>query len=295
MALAMSQFPQIPPNLHWLDTSSPGREWLRELPSRVARCVEKWALRLESPYQQSFVSIVFPATRSDGSSAVLKVQWPHPESLHEPEALRLWNGNAAVRLYAYDPEEHALLVERCDPGHHLSTVGQEQALEVFIDILPRLWVPTGQPFRSLTEECAEWQRRLPADWQLAQRPFEPALLDAVLEAMDQLSSSQGAQVLLHQDLHGDNVLSTRREAWLAIDPKPLVGERELSLAPIIRSYEFSHSRANVVRRLDTLSTALRLDRERCRLWALIQTLAWGFEGATVCDKHVETARWLWQA
>lgn len=39
---------------------------------------------------------------------------------------------------------------------------------------------------------------------------------------------------------------------------------------IIRSYEFGHSRANVIRRLDRLSIALGLDRERCRLWALVQ-------------------------
>ncbi|HJZ99121.1 MAG TPA: aminoglycoside phosphotransferase family protein [Candidatus Solibacter sp.] len=160
--------------------------------------------------------------------------------------------------------------------------------------LPRLWVPAGQPFRSPAEECSAWQERLPADWERARRPFERALLDAALAAMEWLSNTQGEQVLLHQDLHGDNVLCARRERWLAIDPKPLVGERELSLAPIIRSHEFGHSRADVVRRLDVLSTALRLGRERRRLWVLVQTLAWGFEGA-VYDKHVETARWLWEA
>jgi streptomycin 6-kinase len=285
----------IPPALNWLEKSGSGRDWLRELPARVARCEEKWALRLASPYQQSFVSIVFPAMRSDGSAAVLKIQWPHSESAHEHEALRLWNGDATVRLYAYDGEEHALLLERCEPGDHLSNIGEEQALEVFAQILPRLWVPAGQPFRSLAEECSAWQERLPADWELAMRPFERALLDAALAAMETLARTQGEQVLLHQDLHGDNVLRARREPWQAIDPKPLVGERELSLAPIIRSYEFGHSRADVVRRLDVLSTALRLDRERCRLWALVQTLAWGFEGAMVYDKHVEAARWLWEA
>jgi streptomycin 6-kinase len=137
--------------------------------------------------------------------------------------------------------------------------------------------------------------KLPADWELTRRPFERALLHAALAAMESLSKTQGEQVLLHQDLHGDDVLSASREPWLAIDPKPLVGERELSLAPIIRGYEFSHSRADAVRRLDDLSTALRLDRERCRLWALVQTLAWAFEGAMLYHKHVETARWLWQA
>ncbi|HEY6305872.1 MAG TPA: aminoglycoside phosphotransferase family protein [Candidatus Angelobacter sp.] len=286
---------QVPPALNWLETSERGREWLRELPNCVDRCVEKWALRLEPPYPQSFASIVFPVTLPDGSPAVLKIQWPNPESEHEHEALRLWNGAGAVRLSAYDAEEHALLLERCEPGDHLATVDAEQALEVLAEMLPRLWIPAGQPFRSLAEECTEWRTRLPRDWELARRPFERALLDAALEAMDRLSSTQGAQVLLHQDLHGDNVLRARREPWLAIDPKPLVGERELSLAPIIRGYEFGHSRTEVLHRLDRLSTALRLDRERCRLWALAQTLAWSFEGAVVYDKHVETARWLSQA
>jgi streptomycin 6-kinase len=78
-------------------------------------------------------------------------------------------------------------------------------------------------------------------------------------------------------------------------PKPLVGERELSLAPIIRGYEFGHSRAQVIHRLDQLTEALRLNRERVRLWALAQTLAWGFEGSIAYDKHMETARWLWEA
>jgi streptomycin 6-kinase len=286
---------KAPSALNWLAESQQGREWLRGLPARVARCAEKWQLRLEPPYHQSFVSIVFPATLPGGSPAVLKIQWPHRESEHEHEALQLWNGKGAVQLLGYDAEEHALLLERCEPGDHLSSADAEQALDVLVELLPRLWIPAGQPFRTLAEECGEWGRRLPADWDLARRPFERALLDAALEAMDRLSSPGEAQVLLHQDLHGDNVLRARREPWLAIDPKPLVGEREFSLAPGIRSYEFGHSRTAVLHRLDRLSSALRLDRERCRLWALAQTLAWGVEGAMVREKHVETARWLAQA
>jgi len=232
----------------------------------------------------------------DRASAVLKIQWPHRESEYEPEALRLWNGQGAIRLFAFDAREHALLVERCDPGDPLSSVDAEQRLEILAEMLPRLWVPAGTPFRTLAGECGEWRRQLPSQWESAQRPFERALLDAALEAMDKLCGApEGPPVLLHQDLHGDNVLRATREPWLVIDPKPLAGEREFSLAPIIRSSELGHSRTAVVHRLDTLSSCLRLDRERCRLWTFAQTLAWSFEGTTVLDRHVETAQWLWQA
>ena len=268
---------------------------MRELPARVSRCVKRWRLGLESPYPQSFVSIVFPATLPDGSEAVLKVQWPHAESEYEHEALRLWDGNGAVRLLEFDCDDHALVLERCEPGDPLSTISADEALAVLTEMLPRLWVPAGRPFRTLSDECREWHKQLPVNWELAGRPFDRAMLDDTIDAMDRLCRTQGELVLVHQDLHGDNVLRAVREPWLAIDPKPLAGEREFSLAPIIRSCEFGHGRTAVLRRLDKLTSALGLDRERCRLWALIQTLAWAFDGATVLDQHVEIAKWLWAA
>jgi streptomycin 6-kinase len=252
-------------------------------------------LTLGTPYEQSFVSVVFPATLGDGSPAVLKLQFPHDESEHEAQALRLWQGHGAVRLLEWDSDAHSLIIEKCEPGDHLSGISAVAALEVLIELLPRLWIPAGSPFTSLADEAARWRHELRASWDAASRPFEVGLLDAALEALDGLPRTQGAQVLLHQDLHGDNVLRATREPWLVIDPKPLVGEREFSLAPVIRSYEFGHGRDAVIRRLDHLSIALRLDRERVRLWALAQTLAWAFDGSTANERHVETARWLWHA
>lgn len=286
---------EIPSGIAWLRNAEGRRAWLDELPARVTRCAQMWELRLEAPYQGSQVSMVFPASGRDGELAVLKIQWPHAESEYEHEALRVWNGNGAVRLFEFDAQEHALLMERCEAGDHLSTVDAEQALEVLAEMLPRLWVPASEPFKPLREECVQWRRSLPVNWEMAGRPYERELLDAALAAMDEVSIGESEQVLLHQDLHGDNVLRARREPWLAIDPKPLCGPREFSLAPIVRSYEFGHSRHAVMHRLDWLTTSLKLDRERCRLWALLQTLAWSGEGAVVLERHVETARWLWEA
>jgi len=101
-------------------------------------------------------------------------------------------------------------------------------------------------------------------------------------------------VLLHQDLHGGNVLAAEREPWLVIDPKPLAGEREFGLASIIRSPELGHSKRAVLGRLNRLTSELGLDRERSRGWALAQTVAWT-SGSDPHPGHVETARWLLQA
>jgi streptomycin 6-kinase len=129
------------------------------------------------------------------------------------------------------------------------------------------------------------------DWEAAGKPCERKLIDAAADMISELAATQGDQVLVHQDLHGDNILSAERQPWLVIDPKPLTAEREFSLAPIIRSFEFGHSRAEVVRRLDRLSGELGLDRRRARGWAIAQTVAWSFESA-YADRHYEAARWL---
>jgi streptomycin 6-kinase len=280
----------IPPGLEWLRASGPGQAWLDALPRLVRECAEAWVLRLGDPFPDSHVSIVLPATREDGSSAVLKIQFPDRESEHESACLGRWDGEGAIRVLRDDPARHALLLERCAPGTPLSRLDPEQALDVLTGLLPRLWKPAGAPFRPLADEAAWWAADLGARWERAGRPFERALVDAAVDALTILAVSQGEQVLLHQDLHAGNVLRAEREPWLAIDPKPLVGEREFGVAPIVRSFELGHGRALVVHRLDRLTAELGLDRERARLWALSQTVAWSIGDSL--EPHVETARWL---
>src|SRR5438445_13253705 len=98
-------------------------------------------------------------------------------------------------------------------------------------------------------------------------------------------------MLIHQNVHATNILTAHGKPWLAIDPKPLVGEREFGLAPIIRSSELGHGRRNVIRRLDYLTATLGLDRERARLWCLAQTVAWSI-GTDQLQRNVEIAEWL---
>jgi streptomycin 6-kinase len=238
--------------------------------------------------------LVAPATTREGEEVVLKVQDPHRESDHEADALQLWDGDGAVRLLDHEPEEYALLLERCVPGTPLSAAGAEAALDVFVQLLPRLWKPALSPFRSLAAEAAWWADSLQDTWERFGRPFERKLLDAALEALQQLPRTQGPQVLLHQDLHGDNVLAAQREPWLVIDPKPLSGEREFGIAPIVRSRELGHSRADVLGRFDRLTSELGLDRDRARGWAIGQTIAWSFDGEHQRG-HAEVARWLLEA
>ena len=123
-------------------------------------------------------------------------------------------------------------------------------------------------------------------------PFERELADLGGTLAAELAQSQGEQVVLHQDLHGGNVLRAERSPWLAIDPKPLVGEREFDLASLIRDTRERIDERLVRRRLDLLSELLGLDRERMRCWAIVHALAWGVEGDQADPAMIDCARWL---
>jgi streptomycin 6-kinase len=283
------------PGLAWFRESEDGSDWLDRLPRLVEECAEQWSLDLGEPFAYAFASLALPATRRDGSEAVLKVQFPDRESVLEAAALAHWDGDGAVRLLDYDVDRRALLLERCHPGTALKELRPDDALDVFIELLPRLWKSAGSPFRSLADEAAWWAGSLPDDFERAGRPFEQELFDEAIDAMQTLPGSQGEQVLVNQDLHADNVLRARREPWLIIDPKPLVGEREFGIAAIIRGRELGHSREAVIHRLDRLTDELHLDRDRARRWALAHTIAWASDDGEAEPGHVEIARWLWEA
>jgi streptomycin 6-kinase len=265
--------------------------WLERVPDLVAECVEEWELQLGDPYEAGAAGYAVRAELPDGGPAVLKLIYPHRESEHEADSLALWDGHGAVKLLERDDGRSAMLLERCEPGTTLAAAGADVALEVLIGLLPRLWVEAGEPFHTLEDEAAWWIEYLPEQWERSGRAVERRLVDFALDALRSLSASQGEQMLLHQDLHGDNVLASEREPWLVIDPKPLIGEREFAVAPIVRSAELGQSKRDALYRLDRLTSDLGLDRERARGWTIGQTMAWAFD-SEYNSTHVETVRWL---
>jgi streptomycin 6-kinase len=248
--------------------------WLTALPQLVAECAELWRLELENPIDTPR-SLVVPA-----GEVVLKLNAPsHFEAEHEMEALARWAGTGAVRLLARDDARRAFVIERCRPGTRLSDTGADEAA-VVAELLPRLSLELVEPhpFRLLSDEAERWAEDVPRRYELGGRPFEHTLLDVAIDTFR--SADAGAAFLVNQDLHGGNVLRAKREPWLVIDPKPLVGERELDGVGLLRNAAFSAgSPTTSVRRwLDVLED-LGLDPERLRGWGVAHALAWGWDRA----------------
>lgn len=228
----------------------------------LATCLRQWSLSLESRLPGETGARVFAARRSDGTPVVLKLADPDDrEAEHEAAALAAWDGDGAVRLLEHDRERRAFLLERAVPGEQAWSLTDDEATRAVAGILRRLHQepPFGHPFVALAEAARAWA---------AERP-------ALRPVVDDLLADPAPPVLLHQDLHAGNVLRACH-GWLAIDPKPLVGDPAFDVASLVRDRRPIGDRRTVVRRLDLLEAELGYDRERMRAWSWVHALAWGW-------------------
>jgi streptomycin 6-kinase len=288
---------EVPEGLGWWRATPAGAAWLERLPAIAGEAAERWSLALGQPFRGSNISLAVPAERADGSSAVLKVNYPEPETEHEADALACWDGLGAARLLDRADDLGALLVERLEPGTPLWSVDDEDEANIIAaEVLTTLRRDAGDgaPFRPLTGEAARWAEQIPERWQRLGRPFERRLVEELVAACrDLVSEPHGA--LLHQDFHGGNVLRSGH-GWRAIDPKPLVGDPAFDAASLLRDRRWllddPRSPARIRRRLDLLAEALELERERLRLWGIVHALAWGVGADGHEREMVECARLL---
>jgi streptomycin 6-kinase len=250
--------------------------WLARLPGALLALAGRWSLALGPPFEGDDVSAswVAPATRADGTGAVLKLGIPHMEAEHELAGLRLWAGDPTVRLLEADEDLGAMLLERCQPGTPLRSLPEPEQDVVLAGLLRRLWrvqVPPGAPFRPLAEMTAYWAAESLA---AAARWPDPGLVREGLTLLAELPGGAPAatHVLLATDLHAGNVLRAEREPWLVIDPKPFVGDP---------AYDATQHLFNCTERVvaDPAGTIARfadllgVERQRVRAWMFARAAA----------------------
>ncbi|WP_055588164.1 aminoglycoside phosphotransferase family protein [Streptacidiphilus griseoplanus] len=272
----------------------PGAAWLAALPSVTDDYLDRWQLTAERVCEPGGrTSLVVYVRRADGSPAALKVGMAAPETAHEHTALAHWDGRGAVRLLDADttPEHAVLLLERLHGDIPLRSLPEAKAMLEAAGLLQRLWVapPPEHPFPDAGDharalhDLLRTRRELPA---VAAADVLP-LVDEALEAAAGLLASapppahgRPDHVLLHGDFHHGNVLAADRMPWLAVDPRPLVGERAWDLAWLARDRMETlvgspGPEAAVRRRLHRLADSLEVDRTRLRGWTLFRTVEAG--------------------
>lgn len=243
--------------------------WRIAVPNNIRRLECKWSLTLGAPFNSS-CAWVAPARLPDGASAVLKLGMPHMEAEDELKGLHFWKGDGIVRVLQSDDETGAMLLERCDPRTSLRELPEQDQDVVIAGLLRRLWHrPSPEySFRPLSQMLEYWA----AETLAAQDQWLDAdLVREGLRLFEELSRPAPTDVLLATDLHAGNVLRSEREPWLAIDPKPFVGDPAYDATQhLFNCARLTEDPHGLIQRMADL---LELDSERIRLWTFARAAA----------------------
>ncbi|WP_443062895.1 aminoglycoside phosphotransferase family protein [Streptomyces sp. NBC_00441] len=281
-----------------------GRAFVAALPGLAAEFLERWGLRRDGAAMYGVCALVLPVVRAgDGRRAVLKLQPVDAETAGEPVALRLWGaaGAGAVRLLEHDPETGSMLLERLD-GHR-SLAGEpdpDRAVRVIAGLLAELTAVrpgehakgAGAGLRGLGEAAARMLAAAPDVVAALVDEEERGLVRDCAAAVREVAGEPGDR-LLHWDLHFGNVLAGEDGAgWVAIDPKPLVGDPGFELLPALVDRLDAGA---VGKRFDAMTGVLGLDRGRAAAWTLgrvLQNACWSAEGGSrrLAPEQAEIAR-----
>jgi streptomycin 6-kinase len=252
-----------------------GAEWLAALPEFLAAVADRYELTLGAPFKLSY-NYVCAATRSDGRPVVLKVSPPYDEFYTEVAALRHYGVEGCVELLDADPDQGIVILERLLPGetiHALSFENDDEATRIAASVMTKLWRPLPA------------EHNFPTEHNGATGPLPAHLVERAEGIYRELFASAPPPVLLHGDLHHENILSATRAPYLAIDPKGVAGEPAYEVGPLFYNPqpEIFHqpNLARVLkRRLDVLAEYLPIDRERllaCAFAHSVLSAAWSVE------------------
>jgi streptomycin 6-kinase len=275
--------------IHTISTLFGGRgdAWLRDLPRMISDIERRWDLRALPAVPNLSYNYVAPAVLADGTPAMLKLGVPNGEFTNEVEALRVYAGHAICRLLRAEPERGAMLLERLSPGTTLTRLADdEHATSIAAQVMKRLWqpLPPTHSFPTVTG-WAEGFGRLRATFAGRTGPFPAQVVEQAERLFADLLASASAPMLLHGDLHHDNMLRAEREPWLAIDPKGLAGEPAYEVGALLRNpADRIHTHANprraMARRVAILAEVLGFDPRRIAGWGYAQAVLsawWSYE------------------
>jgi len=285
-------------------------QFVASLPETVMQLSMRWGLTIGSPYADILQNYVAQAVCRDGTEAVFKISADKKMIRRQIDTLIRFNGDGAVKLLAADPECGALLMERANPGHRLSSSFDDET-SVLIDTFRRLWHAEDQSrstaIPTLSFLAQSW---LPGEIAgmrhalLAAGLGEQVLVvDAAEQALGDLLPCSTEEILLHGDLHAGHVLSAGQGRWLSIDPLGIFGERAFDAAALFRDDSASlklegNTEKALSRRMHRLVHELGLDWERLRGWGLVQAAFarnWHFKVGSSSSDWSATTKFLTRA
>jgi streptomycin 6-kinase len=280
-------------NITNLYGSTFAKKWLAGLPELIAQIKATHELSDLTPVKNLSYNYVLSGFKGN-QPVILKLGSDIEGFKREAVALRAFAGFGVVKMLAEG--DGMLLLERAVSGVSLKPYFPKKdndSIRICAECLKRLQkapIPHVHTFPHIKD----WLAVLDTDWKIPTHYLQKAR-----QLRDGLLQTSAKDVMLHGDLHHDNILQqddgeARRSlgegGWVVIDPKGVIGEPAYEVAAFIRNpipklLEHDTARDIIHNRVTRFSEILALPAQRILDWCFVQAvLSWAWALEDKCDE-----------
>jgi streptomycin 6-kinase len=252
-----------------------GKQWLGKLPKLVNDIATRFGLSKLSPV--SNLSYTYVLSGFQGEKPIILKLGLNGDSLkQEAFVLGCFENYGAVKVLGQ--EDGLLLLERAIPGTSLKSYFPNkdvESIKIASDAMAKLHqakIPTSHNLPHIRD----WLSVLDKEWEIPRHYLQEAR-----QLRHTLLQTSGPNVLLHGDLHHDNILQNGDD-WLVIDPKGVIGDKAYEIGAFIRNpmpglLDLDNAPSIIRYRIAHFAKHLELSENRILDWCFIQAvLAWAW-------------------
>ncbi|MBW8309985.1 MAG: aminoglycoside phosphotransferase family protein [Candidatus Paracaedibacteraceae bacterium] len=251
-----------------------GQVWLENLPSIIDHLSHRHHLQNLTVVNNLSYNLVLKGWQ-DKTPIVLKIGLDKKALHQEAAALKAFAGNGAISLLT--AEDGLLILEQAIPGTSLKSFfpqNDRDAIEIACTTMQKLY--QAKVGDKNFPHISDWLRLLYTYNADGDNQFLQAHQQRASRLTDKLLSSIQQTMLLHGDLHHDNILNYQGK-WLAIDPKGVAGEPAYEIAAFIRNpipqlYAHPNFEKFIKERILLFSQLLEIPPQRIQEWCYVQSI-----------------------
>jgi len=255
-----------------------GRQWLDSLPEIIAKIAGEHNLSGLTPVNNMTFNYVASGYQND-NPIILKIGMNSKALTKEASCLKAFALASVAEVIADDT--NMIIMQRAVPGSTLKAhfpdndIDATKILCASIKELHKASIPENHNFFSLSELFKTLDQKL---------DIPDEILNKAKHLREDLLKSTTKEVLLHGDLHHDNILKNG-DNWLVIDPKGFIGDPAFEPAaylcnPIPELLQENQPREIIENRINICSAELGIDSRRVADWLYAKSVlcwAWSLE------------------
>jgi streptomycin 6-kinase len=268
----MNQFEKNNINLY----GEAAKKWVNKLATITASIESKYQLNGLTPVANMSYNYVLSGYQKK-TPIIVKIGLDVEGLKREADALDAFARCGACQVIAKD--KGVLILKRAMPGNTLSThfpENEDDAIATLCSMIKKLHqadIPKDHSFPHIKD----WLKTLDNDL-----PIPIAYLKKARNLRDQLLATSEQTILLHGDLHHDNILDDG-QSWMIIDPKGVIGCPVYEVAAFIRNpipslLTHENPQAIIAHRIKKCAKLLGCAEKKIIDWFYVQAvLSWAWQ------------------